>query len=233
MENKLIHIYPKQELLNKWAKDRLLLEADVNESPRCLRCGQPLRRNAQENALSRALDISVCPACGMDEALRDATGEILPVREWYAVQNSLLTKEDTPLAVLVPECSFSHIFKGPQKKFPLSNLDHPVSELAYSRSDYDGRRWWTTWFDCPDDRPDKQLAGKIDAFQTALMAMPEFQSLWHMKRMCRLYAARTSDPTEFNLYSETDQLYIWLRMITREKDYNLYVHFYEASRKDA
>ena len=107
-----------------------------------------------------------------------------------------------------------------------------VNEV-YSRSDYDGRRWWTTWFDCPDDRPDKQLAGKIDAFQTALMAMPEFQSLWHMKRMCRLYAARTSDPTEFNLYSETDQLYIWLRMITREKDYNLYVHFYEASRKDA
>ena len=168
----------------------------------------------------------------MEEALRDATGDILPVRDWYAVQRGLLTPGEAPMVVLVPECAFSHIFKGQQKKFPLSNSGSSCVGTGLPRSDYDGRRWWTTWFDCPDDRPDKQIAGKIDAFQTALMAMPEFQSLWHMKRMCWLYA-RTLDSTGLTSTRKRISFYIWLRMITRERDYNLYVHFYEASRKDA
>lgn len=35
-----------------------------------------------------------------------------------------------------------------------------------------------------------------------------------------------SEPTEFNLYSETAHFYIWLRLITRRRDYNAYVHYY-------
>ena len=45
-------------------------------------CGNLLLKNA----LSRALNIYVRPACGMDEALRDAAGKIRPVRDWYAVK---------------------------------------------------------------------------------------------------------------------------------------------------
>ena len=41
------------------------------------------------------------------------------------------------------------------------------------------------------------------------------------------YAEITSEPTEFNLYGETGLLYVWLRLITRERDYNLYCHFYQ------
>lgn len=40
------------------------------------------------------------------------------------------------------------------------------------------------------------------------------------------YAQPTSEPTEFNLYSETAHFYIWLRLITRHRDYNAYVHYY-------
>ena len=58
------------------------------------------------------------------------------------------------------------------------------------------------------------------------MKLPEFHTLWDMRRMCGLFAARTSEKTEFNLYSETDNFYIWLRLITRERDYNLYVYYY-------
>lgn len=60
----------------------------------------------------------------------------------------------------------------------------------------------------------------------ALLETEEFRSLGQMKRMCRACAEPTSDPTEFNLYGETASFYIWIRAITREKDYNLYVHFY-------
>ena len=49
-----------------------------------------------------------------------------------------------------------------------------------------------------------------------------------MRRFCR-YAQPTNEATEFNLYSETDHLYIWIRLITRFRDYNVYVHYYDKN----
>ena len=79
---------------------------------------------------------------------------------------------------------------------------------------------------CWEDRRTQALAQKVDQFMDALLETEEFRSLGQMKRMCRACAEPTSDPTEFNLYGETASFYIWIRAITREKDYNLYVHFY-------
>lgn len=223
-----IYFYPQAELLGAWVIDRALFCPDAEEPIRCLRCGGLLRSRLEENALSRALDVHICPACGMDEALRDANGMVLPVREWWAVREGQLeVLSDHAGVALVPTCEFSHIFTGPQKKFPLSSLDHPVSELAYSRSDYDGHKWWTTWYPCQDKRATGALAEEIDDFQASLLALPEFQTLWSLRRMCRNYAEITREPTEFNLYGETSLLYVWLRLITRERDYNLYCHFYQ------
>jgi len=65
----------------------------------------------------------------------------------------------------------------------------------------------------------------MDTFQTALFDMPEFESLNTLRQLCQS-AEATSNPTEYNLYSETEHLSVWLRLITRYKDYNLYVHYY-------
>ena len=98
--------------------------------------------------------------------------------------------------------------------------------IAYSRSDYDGWKWWTTWHQCQKDTPVLEVAREIDAFQDALFQLPEFRNLDTLTRFCRGYAQPTSEPTEFNLYSETAHFYIWLRLITRRRDYNVYVHYY-------
>ena len=71
-----------------------------------------------------------------------------------------------------------------------------------------------------------ELMQEIDGFQNALMELPEFQSLRSMTRMCRIYAQQTSEKSEFNLYSATEHFNVWLRMITRERDYNIYVYYY-------
>ena len=47
-----------------------------------------------------------------------------------------------------------------------------------------------------------------------------------MERMCRLYAQPTSVHTEFSLYAETAHSHIRLRLITRERDYNLHTYFF-------
>lgn len=74
-------------------------------------------------------------------------------------------------------------------------------------------------------RPAPELGQEIDAFQSQLLALPEFKTLRAMEQMCRLYAQPTNEPTEFNLYAETAHFHIWLRLITRERDYNLYTYF--------
>ena len=104
----------------------------------------------------------------------------------------------------------------------------PVSEVAYSRSDYDGFRWWTTWHDDRGQKPGAELVKEIDEFQNVLFKLPAFQTLDTMRRFCR-YAQATNEATEFNLYSETDHLYIWIRLITRFRDYNVYIHYYDKA----
>lgn len=69
-----------------------------------------------------------------------------------------------------------------------------------------------------------------DQFMHALFSLPEMASLETMRRMCRVYAEPTSDPTEFNLYCDTDHFHVWLRLITRERDYSLYVHYQSCHR---
>ena len=104
----------------------------------------------------------------------------------------------------------------------------PVSEVAYSRSDYDGCRWWTTWHDERGKKPAPELVKEIDEFQSALFKLPAFKTLDTMRRFCP-YAQATDKATEFNLYSETNHLYIWIRLITRFRDYNVYVHYYDKT----
>lgn len=77
-----------------------------------------------------------------------------------------------------------------------------------------------------DSTPVLEVAREIDAFQNALFQLPEFLNLDTLTRFCRGYAQPTSEPTEFNLYSETAHFYIWLRLVTRHRDYNAYVHYY-------
>ena len=66
MDKFCIELYPKADLEREWAKGK----PHPSAMP-CMRCGGPMRESLAENALSRALNVYVCPACGMDEALRD------------------------------------------------------------------------------------------------------------------------------------------------------------------
>lgn len=223
-------IYPKYDLELAWLVSKSHFDIDRPEYRTCMRCGQKMRYPLAQNALSRALDVYVCPECGMDEAIRDATGEILPVSEWYVVKHHYFGEnEPTNTSRLLRDCNFQRVFSGSKKTLPLNSVLYPASLIAYSRSDYDGYQWWTTWFHGQEERALPEVAYEMDAFMDALFALPEFKTLRSMKRTCKLYAEPTAEQTEYNLYSETEHLYIWLRLITRERDYNLYVYFYDRN----
>lgn len=224
-----ISIYPKNLIEQLWQEDKKRLVPDSETAPVCLRCGKPLNRTLALNALSRHADVYVCNECGTDEALRDATGELLPLRAWHVVTSNRIGLFSLESPALVPFCTFEHLYKGPKKLFPHHSIKHPISEVAYSRSDYNGYRWWRTWFPSGEDKVEPPLSVEIDQFSDALMELPEFKSLASMRQMCRSCAQSSGSPTDFNLYSETEHFYIWLQLVTREHDYNLYVHFYLKS----
>lgn len=227
---KQIRLHPQLELLNTWAIDRTRFSPDATKPPLCLRCGQPLSPILSHNALSRYADVHICAACGMDEAMGDATQTPKRFINWAAVAEHWLKAPAENVAwVLQPTCPFSEIYLDTS----VDQLGHksPGTELAYARSDYDGRRWWTTWFAVRENLKTPDRTTEIDQFMDALFSLPEMASLETMRRMCRVYAEPTSDPTEFNLYCNTKHFHVWLRLITRERDYNLYVHFYVIENK--
>lgn len=205
-----------RELLGKkWQDDRKSLE--TGEECYCLRCGNVLDKELTNNAMSRHADIYVCDGCGMDEAVRDWNGNPLPFWKWDGYPQNVEETFSNSL-VLTPVCSFKNAMV---RRDVVTGA--PYSEIAYSRSDYDGYQWWTKWF-LKGDKVGSPLSEEIDGFMNSLFKMSEFQSLKSM-RNARVNAEPTSEATEWNLYSETYGFYIWIRMITREKDYNLYVHY--------
>lgn len=225
-----INVYPRSLLEQMWLEDKELFMPDAKDPPLCLRCGKPLSKRLVVNALSRHVNVYICKACGTDEALRDACDDRLPLEEWYALESGRKVELPQDEPALVTMCSFSSIFDGPKKKFPCSTLERPASELTYFRSDYDGYRWWTTWFCSGKERPAPELEKELDGFTEALFQLPEFRDLGTMRDFCHSSAKPTQDDTEFNLYSETEHFHIWLRLITRFKDYNLYCHFYQKEQ---
>ena len=196
-----IKLYPKELLEAAWKQDKkLYAHGDAAAPPKCLRCGSPLAAHLMVNALSRYADVQICEACGMDEALRDAAHTPLPLAEWDAVKSGHLKKSaEKSTCYLVQNCTFSEVFKHTYK---------PPMQLI--------------------EKTPPELVKEIDEFQNALFKLPAFKTLETMKRFCR-YAGTTSDPTEFNLYSETAHLYIRIRLITRFRDYNAYIYYYDKA----
>lgn len=221
-----IRIYPKPELLATWFADRKQLEDTTQPAPTCLRCGKPIDRCISANAFSRALDVYVCASCGTEEAIEDYLGQYYRLMDWDAVRcNRIIPSRENVDLILRPDCSFLDAFEGPFKSSPYSGFEIPERELAYSRSDFSNGRWYTTWFHCDPVPSDPEVVQEVDAVMDALLEMPEFVNFRAFRRTAMLCAERTSEPTEFNLYGETKHFDLWLRLITRDKDYNLYVHY--------
>ena len=218
-----IELFPKPQLEQLWKEECHLFDIGAKIDRECLRCGRKMKKHMIDNPLSRYADIYICSDCGIDEAIRDTKKDPKPLLHWNAViHGSVPTEADT--AYLTTECYFYDVFEQ-TKRIPHSSAEVPESQVVYSRSDYNGYRWYTTWFDCQAEKPAPELIKEIDAFHNALFEMPEMKTLDTMRLLC-IDAQPTSDDTEYNLYSQTKHFYIWLRLITRNRDYNLYCRYY-------
>lgn len=109
----------------------------------------------------------------------------------------------------------------------------PVSEVGYIRADHDGYRWWNTCWHKHKALETPEIISEIDAVYEAFTE--SFPDLPAMTDYCRQSAGKTSESTEYNAYYVGMYGCYWLRMITRRRDYNLYLHCYSkaAMKKEA
>ena len=83
---------------------------------------------------SRYVDVQICEACGMDEALRDAVHIPLSLEEWDAIkQGRLLRPQKSRDCYLKTTCGFDQVFQHTYTP-PMQATKRPVSEVAYSLS---------------------------------------------------------------------------------------------------
>ena len=130
----------KRELLNTWAIDRTRFNPDATEPPLCLRCGRPLHPVLSRNGHSRYIDVRICDDCDMDETWGAAMGRTKYFINWDAVtEHRLKVPADDNAWIIKSICPFDQIYLETSK----DELGHksPRTEVAYSRSDYDGQRW--------------------------------------------------------------------------------------------
>lgn len=133
---------------------------------------------------------------------------------------SILTK-------LESRCSFPETFSGSERNKNGIGF-YPHSKIGHIRADYDGWRWWNTIWLCHDELATPEMKREIDAVYEALTAKDAFCDLAALTRFCESHpeACVGEQRTEYNFYLEGKLCDYWLRLITRRRDYNIYLNAY-------
>lgn len=134
------------------------------------------------------------------------------------------------LSKLQIECPFPDAFSEPANCSEHSAyLDTGNQKIGHIRADYDGHRWWATAFPSYSELQSKHTAKEMDMAYAALTAKDAFCDLQALRRFCEDHMEACIDrefQQEFNFYLSGESCNFWIRLITRNKDYNLYLNAY-------
>ena len=97
-----------------------------------------------------------------------------------------------------------------------------MSEMGFTRSDYDGRKWWTTPHPINENLRTPERMKEIDEITAAMQAA--FPDLSSLEEFCILFAEDLRRDEEYNLYYNGQTANYWIRCVLRNRDYNLYIH---------
>ena len=99
-------------------------------------------------------------------------------------------------------------------------------KICHNRLYHDGYGWNNRWFEGGEPVTDPKTIGDMDAMRDFMRAKLK-NGLPDIRKIVARYQLQSVGDGEYNLFSETPRLYIWIRLINRRGDYNMYLHFYE------
>lgn len=98
--------------------------------------------------------------------------------------------------------------------------------IAYNRLDHDGYRWYNTWFKKKGTKS-QDVALELDRISDFFREQLLPDGITSILQLAENGLLERLSSDEYNAYVEGEYTTVWARMIAREKDYNLYLAFYE------
>lgn len=138
--------------------------------------------------------------------------------------------KDNILAHLTTECPFSEVFQDTEKMEDSFNAV-PRLKIGHIRADYNGQ-WWNTVWPCHIELATDEAKREIDEVYEALTARDALADLDTLTRFCKSHPEACVDSQfrqEYSFYLEGTACHFWIRLITRFRDYNLYLHAFAKS----
>ena len=139
-------------------------------------------------------------------------------------------KKNNILARLTTKCPFSEVFQDTEKMGD-SFSAVPRLKIGHIRADYN-RQWWNTVWPCHIELAADEAKREIDEVYAALTAKDALADLDTLTRFCQSHPEACVDPQfrqEYNFYLEGKACNFWIRLITRFRDYNLYLNAFAKS----
>lgn len=121
------------------------------------------------------------------------------------------------------KCTFMHALEdcGPVLG-SLSPIHRPKTEIGYYRADFDGRQWWTQYFDVNDTLKTEPLMKESRGLWRSLLN--GFPTLSELEKFCAEGNAEKLSEVEYNCYASGKYGNYWMRFILLQKNYNIYCH---------
>lgn len=131
------------------------------------------------------------------------------------------------LSRLTVECPFPDVFEETEKE-QNGICSYPKRKIVHIRADHDTNRWWNTVWPWHDELATPEMKREIDATYEALTSKDALCDLATLTRFCKSHpeACAGASETEYNFYLEGKLCDYWLRLITRRRDYNIYLSAY-------
>lgn len=184
--------------------------------------------------MARDLSVKPCSMCGRehcDDLSQCAQG----VTAWLRAKAEEFAKVSVPgiLGELTTICPFPEAFEDvDDTEGPGEGL--PRRKIGYIRADYDNYRWWNTVWPIHWELATDEVKLEMDRTYEMLTAGDALHNLDALRRFCWAHPeARASEESddEFNFYLVGEACDFWVRLITRDEDYNLYLSAYAKADK--
>lgn len=139
------------------------------------------------------------------------------------------------LNALEVKCPFIDVF-GDVDQSSEGAARYPSRKIMHFRADHDGYRWHNTIWPHHGELATLEMKREIDATYDAITARDALADLPALTKFCHTHMDACVDAeskTEFSFYLRGKLCDYWLRLITRPKDYNMYLSAYARDTKES
>lgn len=139
----------------------------------------------------------------------------------------------TILNKLMVQCPFQETLDDTELvdgcSFPVPKL-----KIGHIRADHDGWRWHNTVWPCHSSLTTPEICMEIDRVYDKLTAADALKDLPTLRQFCAEHMDACIDKEfqqEFSFFYVGKHCDFWVKLTTREKDYNLYLNAYSKGRR--